>query len=453
MKSAFLSQIASFLLLFWRKTILFFLILKSHFWRVLFSTIGIPFALTVLIAGSLLIKPVKSLLKNQMKQKIPATWIKATSNKVKQTPSLLNLFSKNQDVAFGISAATIRQIQRWPEVTRIYKTQILQKPASASLKHPLLGKMGTGFRFDIMLQGVSEDILLRYVNKKYKAAVRKPNPQNLPVFIPEAYAQLVTSYAMVNGLPVVNLKEIPDLKLVLYIGQSIMRTETESLSVEEAPIAGYLPSEFISAIGVPLSWVRQYHIKHNMKKAANSYDQIFVRVNSVSLATKVIRRLQKLGLKVYPPQKQNYNAMIRVLDKLDLIGNFALLLVLFMLATLTANAFIGITLRHQYEYGLFLMSGSSTIYLWGTLFLEGALWGFLYSYLSYASIEKFFPVSIQYVDSEFWKGLLNLAKQEMSTFPKVIWFFSISLLCGMSAWLPSFLLVGRNPLNLIRKSG
>lgn len=429
-----------------RRLYLVFLSYRSHLFQVLFSTFSIPIALSILLVGWVSVTPVKSLLKARMMSRLPSTMIKATAAQAVRPADLFSLLEQSGDRAYGISEKKLKRIRQWKEVKAVYATQILQKPVSASLKHPLLGALGGGIRFDIMVQGISSPIIKKYGGKN--------QTRKLTAWLPETYADLVTSYAMVNGLPVVDLREIPDLQLEIFIGQSIMKRNPKEFTRVLVPIAGYLPPEFVSAVGVPLEWVIRYHREHQMPLAASSYDQIFVIVKSIQHAPRVEKRLKRMGLKVKPRDKQNYNALLNVLNYLDTVTAALGLLILVMMSTVIGNAFINITRKRKYEYGLYIMSGASGFFLWSMIFAEGILWGGAYSWLCFVTVKSALPHFAEAAQTiPFLQTLMQAASQELLRLETHLFRYILLIagICGLSAWLPSFFVIGRSPLKMIRK--
>lgn len=440
-----------------RRFYLIFFIIIKHFWRHFFSSIGlfVTLFIVVLILGAL--RPMKNMIVRKMEGSLPGEVLRLTPRQFQMPP--LAFFSKQRDIALGISNYKINTMRKWPGVKEVNMTQVLQTPASAKIEHSLLKNMN--WRFDIMLQGASDRLV-----KPYLKCMRNFRPQKytddsgvkmpmVPLLAPESYADIASAYAMINGLPPVQPESFLGVKIRIFLGRSVMGFQSKNQETIMGKICGFLPAGIVSTVAVPLNWVRSTHKNRNMRRAASHYDQVFVKVSDPKKIPSVVQKAKRMGL-LTPKAKKQFNRLYSLLEKADWIfwGIAAVLLLLTSISLI--NAFTLLANEKKYEFGLYLVFGASPFFLWFIMFIEGAFWGALHGVGSVVAGSFFFPHIFETVKS--LPMIANVAgsgdialKFQLSFAEKTSIILMASLFSGVASLIPAILFLGKRTLTLVKK--
>ena len=426
------------------------------------SSIGLLISLILIFSILGILRPLKKFIVDQFEKNIPLdTIVVKNTPEQSKTSSLISLLRKKRDIALGIPSEKINEIKQWDGIKKISFTQILQKPILGKFDHPVLSKMGIAF--DLLLQGVSNDLVsenLKCMQSFRPSFELNSNGEKIPVIplvLPESFAEMAYAYTMMNGLPPVSKKNMIGLRLNLSIGQSIMNNtqDQESGTPYIGIVCGFVPQNIVSVVGAPLEWVRQMHLQDHQVRAANSYDKIYIQANEIDDVNKIVQRLTRSGLVVISGDDNTYSKINKWMNRLDiLLWSFVAILLLISAISLS-NSFMILTTQKRYEFGLYLVFGASPLFLWMLIFFEGAFWGTFHSSLAYfiaKNFSHFLQQSMQVFPwaSKFYQG--NMTFDFTITLAEKWYLITGSILfAGISSLLPAVIMTGRKTLSLVKK--
>jgi len=455
-------QIARFI---FRRFYLIYLVGSKHFFRNLFSSIGLFLSLLIVVTILGIIEPMKNLMKSKMQDSIPAQTVRLVSDlaQMSNAQNPWEFFRKERDIQMPISPATLKKIQSWAQnpadFKRMYATQLLQQPVLAKFEDTILSTLG--FSFDVVLQGVPFEMVssLLKCNLPYKKnAYQDKNGKfidEVPVVVPETYLEIFYAYAMINGLPNVKSSTLMGKRLRITLGANIMGTQYKNSEDAILTICGFAPAGVISTLGVPLDWVQAKHLGRNQRNALNSFDQIFVETANDKVASYLRKKAVHANLRV-SEEKQKYNNFYKTLDKLDgIFIGIALVLALLALISL-ANSFALLAVQNRYEFGLYLVFGASLPFLYFLLAIEGALWGFLHSSLAIFLSGQLLPILQSHAHDIPW--LMKTTGSEIAQLHLTLTpsnqasIYFITIICSaMASLIPGMLILGKRTINLVKK--
>lgn len=382
----------NFLRFVFRRLYLFFYLLKKHFFRMFFSSIGLLISLVVVFSILGILRPLKKMVIEKVEGGLPAYMLtlKAPAKR-RSLDVMIRMLRREKNVALGIPASKIKPMYKWPEVSGVYRTQVLQKPLVGTFDHPVLSKMG--IYFDFVLQGVSREMVQKDLKcrKKFRPSTMVNSEgkrvEVVPLVLPQQFADIAYAYSVVNDLPAVDQKALIGLLIKITIGESVAtrsrgRDQKRPTRVVYGEVCGFVSQNVVTIAGVPMEWVRSLHLKSRQNIAANHYDHVFLRVDNPRDLPAVEKKIASLGLLTERPP-QNYNKLFDWLDKIDLVlwGVAGVLLLLSAIALF--NSFMILTNQKRYEFGLYLVFGASPVFLWVLMFAEGAFWGAFHSIIAY----------------------------------------------------------------------
>ncbi|MBV6492146.1 MAG: hypothetical protein LDLANPLL_00137 [Turneriella sp.] len=446
-----------------RRTYLIFFIARKHFFRNLFSSIGLFVSLLVVITILGVLNPIKRMLREKMESSLPAQTLRLVPelSAMGKTNTGWNFFRKEQDILMPITSKTLERAKKWADgaVLSVQATQLLQQPAIGRFEDLILSQLG--FSFDLVLQGVPAAMLKPLMRCRAPYAGKKVVDKNgktideIPVVVPETYLEIMYAYAMINGLPNINARDVVGMRLRALLGQSIVGTKWSKTEDALLVICGFAPAGIISALGVPLDWVQKKHRERKQVNALNSYDQIFVKVVNEKSLPAVIKAAQREKLRV-PEQTKRFGTVLKSLEKIDLI--FVLVaFVLGLLASISlANSFALLATQNRYEFGLYLVFGSSMFFLWLLLAIEGALWGFFHSFLALSLAEPTLRLLQHHLADLPWltklsgTDFLNL-KLELQLSDRFLIYAITVAISALASLVPGIVILGRKTLSLVKK--
>ena len=451
-----------------RAYLIFFLWYK-HFLRIAASSVALLITLILVVLFLGVMRPVKDIFARKLTSSLPGELIKLKPKELAKYSSPLALFSERPDIPFGLSKKQLNQLKSWKGVEKVYATQMMQRPALTYLKHPMLSSLGGGLRFDVLMQGVEYDMVKPYLfcmknfqpkiikvplktkeTKRVGRLVKKENRLVIPVVIPEVYVSIAQAWLSVNRLPMIQMSALNGLDLEIQIGQSLLQRSQPSELKVTGKICGFIPEGIVTAIGVPLTWVKRYHKREGMKQASSSYDQIFVKIKNSKDTSKIKKRAKKFGLISYN-QSKKYGELFKWIEKIDYIfWSVALILLLFSGISLV-NSFTLLSTEKKYEFGLYLVLGSSPLFIWVMMFIEGAIWGMIHAFLSLSIAEFIFNylkenIQFMQIHPELASLSFTLSGSEKTTL-----FLASVLFTGLSSLVPSMLLMKNKIINMVKK--
>lgn len=442
----------SFLRILLRRIFLILLLTYKYFLRNFISTSGLLITLFIIITMLAVLRPLKHNLVQKITNALPGDVIRVTAQTKRQKIDLLGIFSGSNDYKIGVQFGQIQQIRKMEEVTDVGFTSILQMPLTGTIDEPFFKSLGA--HSELILQGVSYNLAKPYLrcNLPYKNTFRN-NIITVPVLIPESFADIAIAFAAMNGLPTFSKNQMIGLKFKFQLGNSIVQQRRHSFIIPvRGVICGFAPSNVVSVIGVPYSWVNKLHRSRKMKKAANSFDQVFVFVDKNENIEPVTQKIKALRLNV-PKAEQNFEQLFSVVKNFDLF--FALFALVMGVLSLIAmvNSFMLLAYQRKYEFGLYLVFGSSPVFIWLLMILQGFFYGALHSVLAiWLAEDLFLYLRSYFMEYEIFAfmDLSNLAFQ-LSNLEKFYIISGSMLVAALSSLLPSLLIMGTKTIHLIRR--
>ena len=439
------------------RTYLIFFLWYKHFFRIAASSISLLITLTLVVLFLGVMRPVKNLFIQKLKGSLPGEMIKLRPKELSGSAHPLSLFQEKPDIHFGVTKKEILRFKSWKEVQSINYTQMLQRPILTYLKHPFLTSLGGGLRFDILMQGITVNLVKPYLfcMKNFKPQKKKISETEtitvVPIVVPEIYVSIAQVWLSVNRLPMMEMGAFNGLNLDMRVGSSVLSggSRTEGTKVL-GRICGFIPEGIVTTVGAPLSWVTNYHRSQDMQLASDSYDQIFIRVKNSKNVGKIKRKLKKFGLISHTSSKK-YGKLFRWIAKIDYIFWITASILIFLSGISLVNSFSLLAIEKKYEFGLYLVLGSSPIFIWVMMFFEGVIWGCIHVVLSLKIAGLLFGylknnLSIIKLYPE-WAGIdFSLSTQE------ILWFsLGAILFTGLSSMIPSILMMKNKTIDMVKK--
>ena len=445
-----------FYFIFHRAYLIFFLWYK-HFFRIAAASIAFLVTLSLVTLFLGIIRPAKDFFAHKLQGSLPGEIIKVKPRDMSKYSNPLVLFQEKPDVQLGVTLKDIGRIQSWKGTSQVYYSQMMQRPVLAHLKHPFLSSLGGGLKFDVLIQGVHPKLAKSYLfcmkdfrpRKRYDPKLKKTEII-IPMVVPDIYISIAQIWLSINRLPMVNMRSLNGLNLDLTIGKSLVfKGSSDSLKLT-GKICGYVPEGIVSTLGVPIKWVRNHHYSNNMRNAANSYDQVFVKVKNPKNISRIKGRLKKMGLSGVSDTR-SYNQFSKWVKNIDYIFWISALILLILSGISLVNSFTLLAVEKKYEFGLYLVLGASPVFIPVLMFLEGALWGFIHSILSLGLAD----ICFDYLKTNLSiiKNYPELAqiKFSLSGTEKLFMILFAVLFSGLSSMLPTVLLMYNKTVELIKK--
>jgi|JI10StandDraft_1071094.scaffolds.fasta_scaffold26346_6 ABC-type lipoprotein release transport system permease subunit len=447
-----------------RRAYLIVFIARKHFIRNALSSIGLFLSLLVVITILGVLEPVKKMIRQKMESSLPPQTIRLVPelSVMGKGNKNWNLFRKEQDNLMPINARTLERAKKWGkpgDVRQVSATQLLQQPAIGRFEDPILSQLG--FQFDLVLQGVPQPMLKPHMRCRapYKGTRVEDKGDKMideiPVIVPETYLEIMYAYAMINGLPNISANNLIGMKLRAQLGQSIVGTKWPKTEDALLVVCGFAPAGVVSALGVPLEWVQKKHRERKQMNALISYDQIFVEVANEKALPAVLKAAKAERLRI-PEQSKKFDSILKSLEKLDLIFLIVAAILGGLAAIALANSFALLAVQNRYEFGLYLVFGSSMFFLWFLLAVEGALWGFIHSSLALLLSEPALKFLQNHLNELPW--LMKLSgtdlselKLELSSSERFLIYGATIGISALASLIPGAVILGKRTLSLVKK--
>lgn len=447
----------------YRRLYLIVFIARKHFVRNLLSSLGLFLSLLVVITILGVLEPVKNMIRRKMESNLPPQTIRLMPEISLMGKGTKNWdkFRQEQDNLMPITTKTLQRAKQWGkpgDVKNVTATQLLQQPAIGRFEDPLLSQLG--FSFDLVLQGVPHAMLKPYLRCRmpYKGTQVEDKGKTIdeiPVVVPESYLEIMYAYAMINGLPNVSADNLIGMKLRALLGQSIVGTKWKMTEDALLVVCGFSPPGIVSALGVPIEWVQKKHRARKQLNALNSFDQIFVEIANEKVLPDILKAARAARLRV-PEQSKKFDAVLKSLEKLDIIFLVIAVILGGLAAIALANSFALLAVQNRYEFGLYLVFGSSLFFLWFLLAIEGALWGFIHSALALYLSEPALRILQQHLAELPWLTKISgndlaALKLEISATQRTLIYAMAVGISAFSSLIPGAIILGRRTLALVKK--
>ena len=115
------------------------------------------------------------------------------------------------------------------------------------------------------------------------------------------------------------------------------------------------------------------------------------------------------------------------------------------------NSFTLLAVEKKYEFGLYLVLGSSPVFITVMMFLEGALWGAIHSIISLGLADvcfNYLKTNLQFIKT--YPELAQIKFSLSGTERSLMILFAV-LFSGLSSMLPTVLLMYNKTIELIKK--
>jgi hypothetical protein len=446
-----------------RRLLLIAIIARKHFFRNALSSVGLFLSLVVVITILGVLEPLKSLIRQKMEASLPPQTLRLVPelSVMGKGNKDWNLFRKEKDTLMPITSRTLERARHWGkpgDVRSVYATQLLQQPAIGRFEDPILSQLG--FSFDLVLQGVPAHMLkplmrCRAPLKGTQVEDKDKMIDEIPVIVPESYLEIMYAYAMINGLPNVSANNLIGLKLRAQLGQSIVGTKWSKTEDALLVVCGFAPAGIVSALGAPLDWVQKKHRERKQTNALNSFDQIFVEISNEKVLPEILRAARAERLRI-PEQNKKFDGILKSLEKIDLIFLIIAVVLGGLAAIALANSFALLAVQNRYEFGLYLVFGSSMFFLWFLLAIEGAMWGFIHSALAIALSEPALHFLQTHLTEIPWFTSLSgtdisQLKLTLSTSQRMLIYTTAIGVSAMASLIPGAIVLGKKTLSLVKK--
>ena len=446
-----------------RRLQLIAIIARKHFFRNALSSIGLFLSLVVVITILGVLEPLKSLIRQKMEASLPPQTLRLVPelSVMGKGNKDWNLFRKEKDTLMPITSRTLERARHWGkpgDVRSVYATQLLQQPAIGRFEDPILSQLG--FSFDLVLQGVPAHMLRPLM--RCRAPLQGTQVEDkgkmideIPVIVPESYLEIMYAYAMINGLPNVSANNLIGLKLRAQLGQSIVGTKWSKTEDALLVVCGFAPAGIVSALGAPLNWVQKKHRERKQTNALNSFDQIFIEISNEKVLPEILRAARAERLRI-PEQNKKFDAILKSLEKIDLIFLIIAVVLGGLAAIALANSFALLAVQNRYEFGLYLVFGSSMFFLWFLLAIEGAMWGFIHSALAIALSEPALRIlQTHLADIPWFTSLsgtdISQLKLTLSTGQRMLIYTTAIGVSALASLIPGAIVLGKKTLSLVKK--
>lgn len=446
-----------------RRLYLIAFIARKHFVRNALSSVGLFLSLLVVITILGVLDPIKNMIRSKMESSLPPQTLRLVPDLhvMGKGNSTWGMFKKEQDILMPINNRTLERAKNWGkpgDVRNVTATQLLQQPAIGRFEDPILSQLG--FSFDLVLQGVPQKMFRPLMRCRAPYAGTRVEDKDkeideIPVVVPESYLEIMYAYAMINGLPNISAQNLIGLRLRALLGQSIVGTKWSRTEDAFLVVCGFAPPGVVSALGVPLEWVQKKHRERKQLNALNSYDQIFVEIASEKVLPEILRAAKSERLRV-PEQSKKFDSILKSLEKLDLIFLVVAVILGGLAAIALANSFALLAVQNRYEFGLYLVFGSSMLFLWFLLAVEGALWGFIHSALAIALSEPALRFLQQHLTELPWLTKLSGSdlselKLQLGRSQQALIYTAAIGISALASLIPGAVVLGRKTLSLVKK--
>ena len=448
-----------------RRLYLIIFLWYKHFWRIASASIGLFITLVLVFLFLGVARPLKKQLIQKFESSFPAETVKYIPKSLGDYSNPLLMFTQNKDMLYGISQKQLGFIHKWNEIESIQFSQILQKTVLLNAKHPALESLGGSLRFDILVQGISTEMVKSYLfcMKNFKPLIENDPlynsmPSNkksikrivLPMVIPTTYLDIARLWLSLNGFPAIDLKKAGGFELELLIGSSVLKGSSPDPLKVYGKICGFIPEGIVTTVGVPLNWVSNYHTVSDMPKAAFSYDQVFIKLKNIKDANTVHNKLRKYPL-IRAGDIKKYANFTSWLKNLDYIFWIIIIIFLILSSIGLINSFALLTLEKKYEFGLYMVFGSSPFFIAFLMFIEGAIWGCLHSFLA-LFLAQFIVHYIQTNLTEFIfiQEIVQL-QFLISTTERIFLILGGTIFAGFASATPVLFIMYKNTLSLVKK--
>lgn len=446
-----------------RRAFLIFFIARKHFIRNALSSVGLFVSLLVVITILGVLEPVKKLIRDKMESSLPPQTLRLVPDLTIMGRGSANWskFRKEQDNLMHITSRTLERARNWGrkgDVKSVSATQLLQQPAIGRFEDPILSQLG--FSFDLVLQGVPQAAFKPMMRCKAPYAGTQLTEKDkvideIPVIVPESYLEIMYAYTMINGLPNITANTVIGMRLRALLGQSIVGTKWARTEEAVLIVCGFAPPGIISALGVPLDWVQRKHRERDQKNAAMSYDQLFVEVANEKVLPDILKAARAEHLRV-PEQSKKFDSILKSIEKIDMVFMIIAGVLGALAAIALANSFALLAVQNRYEFGLYLVFGSSMFFLWFLLAVEGALWGFLHSALAIALSQPALQFLQLHIADLPWLTKISGAdlsaiKFELSGAQQVLIYAMAISISALASVIPGAVVLGRRTLALVKK--
>lgn len=121
-----------------------------------------------------------------------------------------------------------------------------------------------------------------------------------------------------------------------------------------------------------------------------------------------------------------------------------------------ANSFALLAVQNRYEFGLYLVFGSSMFFLWFLLAIEGAMWGFIHSALAIWLSEPALRILQTHLTDIPWFTSLSgtdisQLKLTLSTSQRMLIYTAAIGVSAMASLIPGAIVLGKKTLSLVKK--
>jgi ABC-type antimicrobial peptide transport system permease subunit len=378
----------------------------------------------------------------------------------------------------GIKSQQLGIIKNMEGVKAVLPVQYLHRRASMayklpSLKPSLLGGLGDLFSgkksklsgkhlmFDTVIAGVPRGLVYSGL-RSHKAfrAYKKTNPEDqsetevVPLLVPQAYLDLMSTYMTVNGIPNSALPSLsspnwPETDLKIKIGYSVgLKQKDDEIVDYHGKLAGILSGNRILAFAAPLAWVRKQN-REVYPESVHFYREAFVEVDSSTVVDSVSKSIRKLGLKVSSAGPVARKAG-RTMELVKQFLNGMSWVIIAIAMTSVFNAFLLIVTRRRHEVSLLRFLGAGRMYMIALLVWEAFLLSQLTAWLAVTASQ----LLLQQLNESI-QDLLPAAFHSLIpaiTLPDSMDIYVHSALaCIMAVLLPAFWAAGNRILGSIKK--
>ncbi len=450
----------NFLRFIWRRVFIIFYLGKKHFLRSFLASLGLLLSLIIVIGILGILRPVKNQLVSKVEGSLPAGTIRVSSRKMAQVANPLSVFGLGkQDVLLGISSRQYNTMSKWPNIDRIFATQVLQKPALTRIVNDgsNLSRVLGSMRFDLMMQGVEKGFIRKFLvcMKNFKTGTASDGSPLVPMLVPQSYAEMLYAYFLVSFQLNFRVEELLNKTVEMRLGRSITGAKKGEEDVVRGRICGLVPQGYLNSVGVPLPWVKKMHRSWGYRSAMISYDQAFIKATAFKHVDGLKTKVRRMGL-ASTTTSQRYKELFSWLNRLDYIFWGAAIVLLVLTGIALANAFMLLSIEKKYEFGLYLVFGASPLFLWAMIFIEGAFWGFFHSMLAMLASSALLDYlqqnlgQIPFLSSLAGSKVTGI-RLELEFIEKVYIIGGATLFAGVASLLPAMVIMGRKTVNLVKK--
>lgn len=442
----------SFLRLILRRFFLLVFLTYKHFLRNFISTSGLFLTLFIIFTMLAVLRPLKNELQKKFQDSLPVDVIRVTAKETGGKLNLMGFFSGRKDYKMGVQSWQLKKIKEMRNVSDVEVTSVLQMPLTGTLDEPFFKNVGVSS--ELLLQGVSYKLAKPYLKCQLPwKNIYRDGIITLPLLIPDSFASIIQAFALMNGLPSVTRKQMLGLKLKFELGNSTIPYNKQSTIIPiRGVVCGFAPANIVAAVGVPYAWVHRMHYSRGMKKAYRSFDQVFVFVKNRKNMPQIKEELAALNLQV-PQEEKSFDRLLELIGHVEIFFTvFAFVLGLLSLIAMS-NAFMLLAYKRKYEFGLYLVFGSSASFIWILMIFQGVFFAALHCFLAFYAGEYAFQHLHDYLQNYQALSFIDiknisfqLSKSEKTNI------LLIAMMTGaISSLLPSLSVLGTKTIRLIRR--